>query len=76
METSSECVAAIFGEIVMTYRQSIVHPGQRVLTTDGIAATVAFVYDGKVFVYGKLDPVEIVGDCWGGEYDQELGLTA
>ena len=60
-------------------RRSIVHPGQRVITTEGKTETVALVDQGKVYVFaseGWLKAVTVVGDAWGGEHDQTQGLAA
>lgn len=60
-------------------RRSIVHPGQRVVTSEGRTEIVAMVLQGKVYVYsidGWLKAVQVCGDAFGGEFDQELGLAA
>ena len=60
-------------------RRSICYPGQKVLTTEGRSEIVAFVLYGQPFVYlpyGRFKMVEVVGDAWGGEVDQEQGLAA
>ncbi len=59
----------------------IVQPGQRVITSGGIVATVAFVSPrGVVHAIGPCDrlprPVAVRGDAWGGEPDQAEGLHA
>lgn len=51
-----------------------VHPGQRVITASGTAATVAFVdARGVVYATGPRDrtpvPVIVRCDAWGGEHD-------
>lgn len=59
-------------------RRAIVYPGQKVITTEGRSEIVAFVMVG-VFVYqpnGRFKLVTVVGDTWGGEMDQEMGLAA
>jgi hypothetical protein len=57
-----------------------VHPGQRVLTTQGTTRTVAFTSrGGQIYAYGLdggLEPISVVCDAWGGEHDQTLGLAA
>jgi hypothetical protein len=60
-------------------RKINVHPGQKVVTTAGNIETVAFVLFDQAFVYrsnGHFCMVEVVGDAWGGEHDQEMGLAA
>lgn len=60
-------------------RKMILVPGQRVVLTSGDIAVVAFVRYGQVFVFGRngLPVAGIpVGDAWGGEHDQEIGLVA
>ena len=60
-------------------RKINVHSGQKVITTAGNIETVAFVLFGQAFVYcpnGRFKMVEVVGDAWGGEHDQEVGLAA
>ena len=60
-------------------RRSICYPGQKVITTEGRTEIVAFTLYEAVFVYqprGRFRMVEVVGDCWGGEVDQEQGLAA
>lgn len=59
-------------------RRSICHPGQKIVTTEGRTEIVAFVLFGT-FVYqpnGRFKLVEVVGDTWGSEFDQEQGLAA
>ena len=48
-----------------------VQPGQRVITTHGITVTVAFVRNNQVWAWwmGKLIPVTVRCDAWGGEHD-------
>jgi hypothetical protein len=61
----------------MKFAVVIVHPGQRVIATDGKAYTVAFEHDGKVFAHGPTgEPyrITVCGDCWGGEHDQTIGM--
>jgi len=60
-------------------RKIVCYPGQKVITTAGNVETVAFVVFGQPFVYcsnGQFKKVEVVGDAWGGEHDQEQGLAA
>lgn len=60
-------------------RIPIIHPGQRIITTEGKSEIVAFVLFGQAFVYqpnGHFKLVEVCGDAWGGEHDQEIGLAA
>ncbi len=60
-------------------RRIVVYPGQKVVTTEGKTETVAFVLFGQAFVFqpfGRFKLVEICGDAWGGEADQEIGLVA
>jgi hypothetical protein len=60
-------------------RRAIVHPGQKVVTTEGKTEIVAAIFHGIVYVYGPdgwLRSVRVVGDAWGGEHDQEIGLAA
>lgn len=59
-------------------RRAIVYPGQKVITTEGRTEIVAFFMFG-VFVYqpnGRFKLVEVVGDAWGGEMDQQQGIAA
>lgn len=56
-----------------------VHAGERVITSHGVVAVVAFVSPhGVVHAIGPMDraprPVTIRGDAWGGEHD--LGIAA
>jgi hypothetical protein len=55
-----------------------VFPGQRVVTSGGDTVTVAFVEAGKVYAYrnGRIVPVMVRCDAWGGEHDMGLGLAA
>ena len=56
-------------------RKPIVYPNQKVITTQGNVATVAFVSCGQVYVFGRNGlpvPVKVCGDAFGGEHDQEL----
>lgn len=60
-------------------RRTFVYPGQKVITTEGRSEIVAFVLFDQPFVYqpnGHFKMVEVVGDTWGGEHDQEQGLAA
>lgn len=60
-------------------RKTVIYPGQRVVTSEGKTEIVAFVLAGAVYVHssdGWLKVVQVVGDAWGGEADQELGLAA
>lgn len=60
-------------------RKPILFPGQRVITTEGKTETVAFTRNGQAYVFGcngLPKPVKVVGDAWGGEHDQEIGLAA
>lgn len=60
-------------------RRTVLHPGQRIVTTHGSMEIVAFVLFGQAFVYqpnGRFKMVETIGDAWGGEFDQEVGLAA
>jgi hypothetical protein len=59
----------------MTERQIVVYPGQRVIGTDGKVHTVAYTKDGQVFST-EAQPIQVCGDAWGGEYDQEIGIAA
>jgi len=59
-------------------RRSICYPGQKVVTTEGKTETVAFVLFDQAFVYqpnGHFKLIEVVGDAWGGEHDQEMGTV-
>lgn len=59
-------------------RRAICYPGQKVITTEGRTEIVAFELFG-IFVYqpnGQFKLVEVVGDAWGGEMDQQQGLAA
>ena len=58
----------------MNHKQTIVHPGQRVIGTDGKVHTVAFERDGLVWVYGETAPITVSNDAWGWEHDQTQGL--
>lgn len=51
-----------------------VQSGQRVITSHGTTVTVALVRNGVVWAwqFGKLVPVVVRGDAWGGEHDQAL----
>lgn len=55
-----------------------VHSGQRVVTSHGITVIVAFVRNTSVksevwaWYRGKLQPVVVKTDAWGGEHDLEL----
>jgi hypothetical protein len=62
----------------MQQRQIIVHSGQRVTTTGGNVVVVAYVRNGVVWAYwnGEIVPVQVTGDAWGGEHDQESGIAA
>lgn len=63
----------------MSKRQIVVHPGQKVVTTEGRTETVAYMLRDIVYVHsvgGWLKAVRIVGDAWGGEADQTQGLAA
>lgn len=56
-------------------RNPIVHPNQRVITTEGKVAVVAFVNHGQVYAFGcngLPEKVQVCGDAWGGELDQCL----
>lgn len=60
-------------------RRSILYPGQKIVTTEGRNEIVAFVLFDQAFVYqpkGRFKLVEVCGDAWGGEADQEIGLAA
>lgn len=60
-------------------RRTVLHPGQRIVSTEGRNEIVAFVLYGQAFVYqphGRFRLVEVCGDAWGGETDQEQGLAA
>lgn len=60
-------------------RRAICYPGQKVITTEGRTEIVAFELFGNVYVYqasGSVKLVSVVGDCYGGEFDQEVGLAA
>lgn len=60
-------------------KQIVVHPGQKVIGKDGRTHIVALVLHGKVYVHsrdGWLVAIEVCGDAWGGEHDQEIGLAA
>ena len=60
-------------------RRNVLYAGQKILTTEGRSEIIAFVLFGRAFVYqpnGHFKLVEVVGDCWGGEADQEQGLLA
>lgn len=50
-----------------------VHSGQRVITSNGAVAIIAFVRpDGVAMAWGKEGypvPVRVVADAWGGEHD-------
>lgn len=56
-------------------RKVIVYPGSRVITSDGDVVTVATIVGGRVYAYardGWLKAVDVCGDAWGGEADQEV----
>lgn len=56
-------------------RKVIVFPGSRVITSDGDVVTVATIVGGRVYAYardGWLKIVDVRGDAWGGEADQEV----
>lgn len=60
-------------------RKILVHPNQKVITTTGEVAIVAFVRHGQVFVFGRdglPKAVDICCDAFGGEHDQTVGLAA
>lgn len=52
-------------------RVANVYPGQRVITSHGNVAVVAYVRaDGRVMVYGRDGmpvPANVTADAWGGE---------
>lgn len=57
------------------------YPGQRVITSHGLTAVVAWVGPrGDVWAYvphgGLPRRVTVRGDAWGGEHDQAEGLAA
>jgi hypothetical protein len=58
-------------------RQIVVHPGQRVIDTQGRTVIVAYVHTDGVWAYwnGEIVLVQVTGDAWGGEHDQEIGLN-
>lgn len=61
----------------MQTRQIVVFPGSKVITRSGEVATVAFVNHDEVHVFdrcGSYKSVDICGDAFGGEHDQEIGL--
>jgi hypothetical protein len=61
------------------HKQIVVYPGQRIVAKDGKTYTVALIIHNKVYVYdtnGWLKAVQVVGDAWGGEHDQTVGLVA
>lgn len=62
----------------MITRDTIIYPGQRIITTGGNVVTVAFVRNGNVWAYrnGDIVIVHPVSDAWGGENDQSAGLAA
>lgn len=52
--------------------------GQRIVTSQGAVAIVAFVLNGAVYVYGRdgyPQRVRVRYDAFGGEHDQSLGCT-
>lgn len=58
-----------------------VYPGQKVITSAGVAAVVAFVApNGTVYATGARDRVPraviVRCDAWGGEHDLAAGLPA
>jgi hypothetical protein len=60
-------------------RKIMVYPGQKVITTEGRTEIVAFTLLGQVYVYqasGGVKLVQVVGDAWGGEHDQTMGIAA
>lgn len=59
-------------------RNVVVHPGQKVVTSAGIVAIVAFVQFGQVWAWvnGQVQPVTVKTDAFGGEHDQTIGLAA
>ena len=60
-------------------KKVLVYPGQKVVTTDGRVVTVAFVNCGQVYCFGRNglpEAVTVVGDAFGGEHDQLVGLAA
>lgn len=52
----------------------MVHIGQKVITSHGTTVIVAFVRNNQVWAWyrGKLQPVIVRGDAWGGEHDLAL----
>ena len=62
----------------MTTKQTIVHPGQKVIGTDGKVHIVAHIAkNGQVWAYGYqcLERITVNNDAWGGENDQTQGIT-
>lgn len=62
-------------------RFTVVYPGARVMDTTGEVVVVDMVRaDGVVLGRGAWDRmprvVRVVGDAWGGESDQTIGLAA
>lgn len=60
-------------------RKIIVFPGQKCVSTEGEVVTIAVINDGGVWAYGRdglPKAVDIVGDAFGGEHDQAMGLAA
>lgn len=55
-----------------------VQPGQRVITSAGDSVTVAHITNGNVYAwrFGRIVPVVVRCDAWGGEHDLTLGLQA
>lgn len=65
----------VVSERIIAMRKLMVFPGQRVITTGGEIATVAFVNHGQVYVFGANGlpkVVDIVGEAWGGEHDMHV----
>lgn len=60
-------------------KRIIVFPGQKVIASDGRVHTVAFVNCGQVYAFGLNglpEPITVVGDAFGGEHFQDIGLAA
>lgn len=66
-------------KLFSNHKRVIVFPGQKIIATDGKVHTVAFVNCGQVYGFGLNglpEPITVVGDAFGGEFDQLLGLAA
>lgn len=61
-----------------TQRETVLFPGQKVISTSGEVVTIAFVCHGYVFAYdrnGLPKMITVCTDAWGFEHDQTIGLA-